>query len=32
VTGRAQDIEFGFDHSGGLVVFQLRRIVPRRPE
>lgn len=31
VTGRAQDIEFGFDHSGGLVVFQLRRIVPRRP-
>jgi pyruvate,water dikinase len=32
VTGRAQDIEFGFDHSGALVVFQLRRIVPRRPE
>jgi pyruvate,water dikinase len=32
VTGRAQDIEFGFDHAGGLVVFQLRRIVPRRPE
>jgi pyruvate,water dikinase len=32
VTGRAQDIEFGFDHSGALVVFQLRRIVPRRSE
>jgi pyruvate,water dikinase len=32
VTGRAQDIEFGFDHDGGLVVFQLRRIVPPRPE
>jgi pyruvate,water dikinase len=32
VTGRAQDIEFGFDHAGGLVVFQLRRIVPRRLE
>jgi len=32
VTGRAQDIEFGFDHAGCLVVFQLRRIVPRRPE
>ncbi len=30
-TGRAQDIEFGFDHEGGLVVFQMRRIVPRRP-
>jgi len=32
VTGRAQDVEFGFDHEGGLVVFQMRRIVPRRPE
>jgi pyruvate,water dikinase len=32
VTGRAQDVEFGFDHDGGLVVFQMRRIVPRRPE
>jgi pyruvate, water dikinase len=32
VTGRAQDVEFGFDHAGGLVVFQLRRIVPRRAE
>ncbi len=32
VTGRAQDVEFGFDHDGGLVVFQTRRIVPRRPE
>ncbi len=31
-TGRAQDVEFGFDRDGGLVVFQLRRIVPRRPE
>jgi pyruvate,water dikinase len=30
VTGRAQDVEFGFDHDGGLVVFQMRRIVPRR--
>jgi pyruvate,water dikinase len=30
VTGRAQDVEFGFDHDDGLVVFQLRRIVPRR--
>jgi pyruvate,water dikinase len=32
VTGRAQDVEFGFDHDGGLVVFQVRRIVPRRLE
>jgi pyruvate,water dikinase len=32
VTGRAQDVEFGFDHEGGLVVFQMRRIVPRRLE
>jgi pyruvate, water dikinase len=32
VTGRAQDVEFGFDHEGGLVVFQMRRIVPRRSE
>jgi pyruvate,water dikinase len=32
VTGRAQDVEFGFDHDGGLVVFQMRRIVPRRSE
>jgi len=30
MTGRAQDVEFGFDHDGGLVVFQMRRIVPRR--
>jgi hypothetical protein len=30
VTGRAQDVEFGFDRDGGLVVFQMRRIVPRR--
>jgi pyruvate,water dikinase len=29
VTGRAQDVEFGFDHDGALVVFQMRRIVPR---
>ena len=27
-TGRAQDVEFGFEPGGGLVVFQLRRIVP----
>jgi len=32
VTGRAQDVEFGFDQDGSLVVFQMRRIVPRRPE
>jgi pyruvate,water dikinase len=32
VTGRAQDVEFGFDRSGGLVVFQTRRILPRRLE
>ena len=32
VTGRAQDVEFGFDRDGGLVVFQMRRIVPRRSE
>jgi pyruvate,water dikinase len=32
VTGRAQDVEFGFDHGGELVVFQMRRIVPRRTE
>jgi phosphoenolpyruvate synthase/pyruvate phosphate dikinase len=32
VTGRAQDVEFGFDHDGGLIVFQMRRIVPRRSE
>ena len=31
-TGRAQDVEFGFDHEGGLVVFQMRRIVPRRQD
>jgi pyruvate,water dikinase len=30
VTGRAQDVEFGFDASDTLVVFQMRRIVPRR--
>jgi hypothetical protein len=30
LTGRAQDVEFGFDADGGLVVFQMRRIVPRR--
>ena len=29
VTGRAQDVEFGFDHDDALVVFQMRRIVPR---
>jgi pyruvate,water dikinase len=29
-TGRAQDVEFGFDRNDELVVFQLRRIVPRR--
>lgn len=32
VTGRAQDVEFGFDRGGGLVVFQTRRILPRRLE
>jgi hypothetical protein len=32
VTGRAQDVEFGFDPAGDLVVFQMRRIVPRRAE
>ena len=32
VTGRAQDVEFGFDRDGGLVVFQTRRILPRRME
>jgi len=32
ITGRAQDVEFGFDHDGGLVVFQVRRIVPRRTD
>jgi pyruvate,water dikinase len=32
VTGRAQDVEFGFDAAEGLVVFQMRRIVPRRPD
>ena len=32
VTGRAQDVEFGFDLAGALVVFQIRRIVPRRLE
>jgi hypothetical protein len=31
-TGRAQDVEFGFGPDDGLVVFQLRRIVPRRAE
>jgi pyruvate, water dikinase len=30
VTGRAQDVEFGFDPDGALVVFQMRRIVFRR--
>ena len=30
-TGRAQDVEFGVDEDG-LVVFQVRRIVPRRLE
>jgi hypothetical protein len=30
VTGRAQDVEFGFDRENGLVVFQMRRIVSRR--
>jgi len=32
ITGRAQDVEFGFDHEDRLVVFQMRRIVPRRTE
>jgi pyruvate,water dikinase len=32
VTGRAQDVEFGFDNDGTLVVFQMRRIVPRRQD
>ena len=32
VTGRAQDVEFGFDASDTLVVFQVRRIVARRPD
>lgn len=32
MTGRAQDVEFGFDQDGGLAVFQMRRIVPRRME
>ena len=32
LTGRAQDVEFGFDREGGLVVFQTRRILPRRLE
>ena len=30
-TGRAQDVEFGIDDEG-MVVFQVRRIVPRRLE
>jgi hypothetical protein len=29
-TGRAQDVEFGFDDRGALHVFQIRRIVPTR--
>ncbi len=29
-TGRAQDVEFGFDEGDRLVVFQVRRIVSRR--
>ncbi len=28
-TGRAQDVEFGVDDDGALVVFQVRRLVPR---
>lgn len=32
VTGRGQDVEFGFDEADGLVVFQMRRIVPRRSD
>jgi pyruvate, water dikinase len=32
VTGRAQDVEFGFDGDGALVVFQMRRIVSRRQD
>lgn len=30
LTGRAQDLEFGFDDADGLVVLQVRRLVPRR--
>jgi len=29
-TGRAQDVEFGFDEIDRLVVFQTRRVVPSR--
>lgn len=32
VTGRAQDIEFGFEPDGDLVLFQVRRVVPRRSD
>jgi len=30
-TGRSQDVEFGFRPDGALFVFQVRRVVPRRP-
>ena len=30
-TGRSQDVEFGFRPDGTLFVFQVRRVVPRRP-
>jgi pyruvate,water dikinase len=30
-TGRSQDVEFGFREDGTLMVFQVRRVVPRRP-
>jgi pyruvate,water dikinase len=29
-TGRAQDVEFGIAEDGGVVIFQVRRIVPTR--
>ena len=32
VTGGAQEVELGLDVHGGLVIFQVRRIVPRRAE
>lgn len=28
-TGRSQDVEFGFSEDGTLLVFQVRRVVPR---
>ena len=27
-TGRSQDVEFGFDPEGNLLLFQVRRVVP----